>query len=237
MKSSKYDLRNRGYIEDMDIDKSCLVGNPDLFEIIESKKAYERTLAIRLLSKDNNINKLEFHKLILDILVREKSLYTKIEICNVLDRGGDETLIEMFKYVGRIGKNQHKELPKAVSKKNSYPLPRDIIARTIGKMNISVLSTLLKELNECDVIEARELVDAIGFLCFYNKESDNEIAIKELINCYEKYKEDNIIRWKIVMSFSAFNNKTVISKLKEIIKIESIDIVKKEAERSLNLIK
>ncbi|MBB6622936.1 HEAT repeat domain-containing protein [Clostridium gasigenes] len=237
MKSSKYDLRNRGYIEDMDIDKSCLVGNPDLFEIIESKKAYVRTLAIRLLSKDNNINKLEFHKLILDILVREKSLYTKIEICNVLDRGGDETLIEMFKYVGRIGKNQHKELPKAVSKKNSYPLPRDIIARTIGKMNISVLSTLLKELNECDVIEARELVDAIGFLCFYNKEADNEIAIKELINCYEKYKEDNIIRWKIVMSFSAFNNKTVISKLKEIIKIESIDIVKKEAERSLNLIK
>ena len=211
--------------------------NPDLLEIIEYKKAYERTLAIRLLSKDNNINQLEFHKLILDILVREKILYTKIEICNVLDRGGDETLIEMFKYVGRIGKNQHKELPKAVSKKNSYPLPRDIIARTIGKMNISVLSTLLKELNECDVIEARELVDAIGFLCFYNKEADNEIAIKELINCYEKYKEDNIIRWKIVMSFSAFNNKTVISKLKEIIKIESIDIAKKEAERSLNLIK
>ncbi|MBU3107075.1 hypothetical protein [Clostridium gasigenes] len=237
MKSSKYDLRNRGYIEDMDIDKSCLVENTDLFEIIEYKKAYERTLAIRLLSKDNNINQLEFHKLILDILVREKSLYTKIEICNVLDRGGDETLIEMFKYVGRIGKNQHKELPKAVSKKNSYPLPRDIIARTIGKMNISVLSTLLKELNECDVIEARELVDAIGFLCFYNKEADNEIAIKELINCYEKCKEDNIIRWKIVMSFSAFNNKTIISKLKEIIKIESIDIVKKEAERSLNLIK
>lgn len=236
MKSSKEDLRRRGYIEDINISDYFSIKSLNLINMIDDKEAYKRTLAIRLLCKNNEIKQLDFHRRLLKRLVIEKSLYTKIEICNTLESGEYETLIEMLKYIGKIGNNQYKNLPNTVSKKVSYPLPRDIIARTIAKMNISVLPLLLEEINACGMLEARELIDAIGFLCFYNKESEIEIAIKGLMECYDKYREDNIIRWKIVIALSAFKNKLVDFKLKEIIEVESINIIKKEAERSLKLI-
>lgn len=134
MKSSKEDLRRRGYIEDINIEKYTLLNKSEVLKLLDSKEAYERTIAIRLLSNYKGIEKLEFNKDIICRLTREKSLYTKIEIGSALENGDYETLIEMFEYLGKIGNNQYKELPKEVSKKISYPLPRDIIARTTKKM-------------------------------------------------------------------------------------------------------
>ncbi|MBU3159308.1 hypothetical protein KPL37_06000 [Clostridium frigoris] len=58
------------------------------------------------------------------------------------------------------------------------------------------------------------VVDAIGFLCFYNDINKESFVVKEFIKSYEKYKYDCILRWKITMAFSAFNNEYSISKLK-----------------------
>lgn len=236
MKSSIEGLRRRGYIEDMDIEKYSLLKKEEILKMIDSKEAYERTIAIRILANSNNIERLVFNKALLSRLMKEKSLYTKIEICNVLEKGDQETLIEMFKYLGKIGNNQYRELPKEVSKKKSYPLPRDIIARTIAKMNSYLLPSIYEEFKQCNLIEARELIDAIGYLCFYNKDQNNLVITEELIDYYEKTDIDNIIRWKIVIALSAFNSEIVVSKLKQIIVNESVDIIRKEAERSLKLI-
>ena len=40
----------------------------------------------------------------------------------------------MVEYLGQIGNNQHKVLPTNGFNKKSYPLPRDIIARTLAHM-------------------------------------------------------------------------------------------------------
>jgi len=237
MKSSKEDLKNRGYIEDNEIITYYeLLTFDELSILIKSKKAFERTIAIRLLKSCRNISQLDLSIILLDTLMKEKHLYTKIEICNVLETGNSEIAKQMLNYVGKIGNNQHSKLPNEVSKKVSYPLPRDIIARIMGKMSILVLPTLIEALKEYSLFVIREVVDAIGFLCFYNDIAEECFVVKELINSYEKYKYDSILRWKITTALSAFNNEYVISKLKEIVENDSEELIRKEAYRSLTLI-
>ena len=237
MKSSKEDLKKRGYIEDDDITNDYkLLTLDELCVLVKSRKAFERTIAIRLLENCNNISQLDLGIILLETLVKEKSLYTKIEICSALEKGDSEIAKQMLSYVGKIGKNQHVKLPNEVSEKISYPLPRDIIARVMGKMNKSVLPILVEALNDYDVFAIREVIDGIGFLCFYNDIPNEGIVVKELIKCYEEYKYDYILRWKITMAFSAFNNEFVISELKKIIRNDNEEIIIKEAYRALKLI-
>ncbi|MGL5084405.1 MAG: hypothetical protein ACRC68_01565, partial [Clostridium sp.] len=119
MKSSKEDLIKRGYIDDIDIAKYEEKGKCELIKMINSKVAYKRTIAIRILNKRSYFEKEEFHNMLVDKLVLENSLYTKLEICKVLENANNNTLTEMFKYLGRIGNNQYKNLPKESSKKKS----------------------------------------------------------------------------------------------------------------------
>lgn len=75
----------------------------------------------------------------------------------------------MFEYLGKIGNNQHKVLPSNGFNKNNYPLPRDIIARTLAHMNEVILPELLDVLKSNNILAIREVIDAIGFICFYHK--------------------------------------------------------------------
>lgn len=51
------------------------------------------------------------------MLISEKALYTKLEICNILSTGNEMTIKKMIPYVGKIGKNQHHDIAKKVSMK------------------------------------------------------------------------------------------------------------------------
>lgn len=55
--------------------------------------------------------------------------------------------------------------------------------------------------------------------------------------CFDKYIEDDIVRWKIVRAFEGFNNKMVIDILNNIMESDSKEIIRKEAKRSLGIIK
>lgn len=237
MKSSKEDLKSRGYIAKNEINNYYeLLEFDELCVLLKSKQAIERTIAISLSKNCCDVTQLDLSTILLEILVKEKYLYTKIEICGVLEKGDSEIAKQMLKYVGKIGENQHAKLPNEVSKKASYPLPRDIIARAMGKMDILVLPVLIEALESYDVFVIREVIDAIGFLCFYNEITTEDFVVKELIKCYEKYKCDYILRWKITIAFSAFNNEFAISELKEIIDNDNEELIRKEACRSLRLI-
>ena len=74
-------------------------------------------------------------------------------------------------YLAKIGKNQYKELPSEPSRKKSYPLPRDIIARTLAKMDTSIMPFLMKVLKEDDLSKISEVIDAIN--------DENNILYKE----------------------------------------------------------
>lgn len=227
-KSSIQQLANRGYIDYLHFDYNHY--DVDTFlSMLQSKTAIERSIAARGLS--SHVLKRKVVEALLEALAKEKALYTKIEITNSLKKGNKITLITMFKYLGKIGNNQYVMLPKQVSKKKTYPLPRDIIARTIGHMNPNLFPYLIDYLPSCPLIQARELIDAIGFMA-YHSSNNNKKAYKVLMKYFEK-SDDPVIRWKIVTCFSAF---LPLSKEYLTYLSNEDDLLGKEANRSLSFL-
>ncbi|MEM5672194.1 hypothetical protein AAHB54_14530, partial [Bacillus cereus] len=82
----------------------------------------------------------------------------------------------------------------------------------------------------------REAIDAIGFICFYNKIHSNTQIIDALILCLGNNFNDNIILWKLVRAFEGFNDINVIKTLMEIEQNDSQLVIRNEAKRSMKII-
>ena len=229
MKSTEKQLENRGYfssiIESEFVEKSF----DELVELLNSKSAVERTVSARLITKTMNPKSIPLLCLALE---KEKKLYTKIEICNSLVSYGKSAIPELVKLLGKIGNNQHKHIPKTEYKKNNYPLPRDIVARTIIRIGKDALPLLTESLKSNDTLKISETIDAIGYICFYDRQ---EKIMLSLINCYEYNSENELIKWKIIRAMSAFTGSEKFLN-KEYGLIEN-DRLKQEIKRSEKLIK
>lgn len=236
MKSTREQLRKRGIIEKSDIDKIISFSNNKLIELISSESPTERSASIKVLSDRGLCLNSNIVKLLLDRLSKEKSLYTKIEICEALEKGDNSVANIMTNYLGKIGNNHYKSLPEKVSKKISYPLPRDIIARSLGKMDKSVLPELLKVLDSSENDKLSEVIDAIGFLIFYNQELSSIHNLKYIINTMNEYSNNLIIFWKCIICLSAFHLKETVDILNNIIEESDVQIIRDEAIRSLAII-
>ncbi|PCG20806.1 hypothetical protein [Brachyspira sp. G79] len=170
-------------------------------------------------------------------LSEEDSLYTKIAICETLEAGNIDTARKMAEYLGKIGNNQYKKLPKKVSLKKSYPLPRDIIARTLAKMKADILHVLIEVLQSDDLIKIYEAADSFGYMCFYNETLQNEKNLKYIINLIDKYKDDKLLVWKSLTCLSAFNffkSRDILNSF--INEYSNEDILFLEAKRSLDIL-
>lgn len=110
MKSSNEQLKNRGYATIEDIDKYADLNENELLLLLKSKEPQKRTIAVKLLANKIKLNN-EIINLFCNMLLHENKLYTKIELCNALSKASLESAKIMVKYLGTIGKNQHKELP------------------------------------------------------------------------------------------------------------------------------
>ena len=236
MKSSDEDLRKRGFITIEDINKFQKCSNTELILLINSPNSVERSVTINLLSSRLCIENLDFVNILLERLCVEKCLYTKIEICNALEKGNIKTAEQMIQYLGCIGKNQHLYLPKKSSEKTSYPLPRDIIARSLGKMNVEILPVLFNVLNGNNQEKVSEVIDAIGFMLFYNPGYTNEYLFDSIINTLNKYSGSDMILWKCVICLSSFRTQSSIETLNQVLNSNKNDTIKCEAKRSLKLI-
>lgn len=165
-------------------------------------------------------------------LKKESCLYTRIAICETLAKGNQETAHWMCPYLGQIGHNQHTSLPERVSLKRSYPLPRDLIARTLGKMDVIVLPELYAVLKHGTFIQKREVLDAIGFLLFYHPEHDQSQAV-ELILHILYHEQDEILLWKAIMVCFALSDQRIKQVLELYTKSE-IHLLREEANKSLS---
>lgn len=235
MKSSDTQLRNRGYITVEDTYDYADFSKTELMELLKSNEPYKRTIAMNLLSNKYELDN-EMINLFCNMLLHEKKLYTKIELCNALSKASVDSDKIMVDYLGVIGDNQYKELPDKEFNKKSYPLPRDIVARTLAHMGVDVLPELIRILKTNNIIAIREAIDSIGFICFYDY-SHNESVLDDLVPCFYKYVEDDIVRWKIIRAFESFHSKTVIDILINIMENDSKEIIRNEAKRSLGIIK
>ena len=229
MKSTEKQLKNRGYFSSKIESEFAEKTFDELIELLNSESAVERTVSARLIAKTKNPKSIPFLCLVLE---KEKNIYTKIEICNSLVSYGKSALPELVKLIGKIGNNQHKHIPKSEFKKNSYPLPRDIVTRIIIRIGKDALPLLKKNLKSNNTIIISETIDAIGYICFYNRQEE---MLLNLINCYEDYSRNELIKWKIIRALSAFTeSEKFLNKEYGLIKS---DRLKQEITRSKKLIK
>lgn len=231
-KSSVLQLKSRGYIQESDLYNYKDLKIPELMDLLDSGNAYERTIAVRLISalmKDDE----QKASLLCTKLSKEDKLYTKIELCDALAKMGVCAAKTMCRYLGRIGNNQYTELPEVEFKKKSYPLPRDIISRTLAHMGKEVLPYLSGVLITEDNPAIREAIDAVGFICFYEK---IDYPLKDLIACFNINSDDKIIRWKAARALGSFSDSAAVDLLLSVKNCDNEERIRKEAERSLRII-
>lgn len=234
MKSSQENLRKRGKYTQVDLELYKNRSSIELIEMLNAEEAFKRSIAIYWLSQ-TLINTTYFTHKLISLLNKERSLYTKIEICKVLQKGDIETAKLLIPHLGLIGNNQIRILPKYPSKKKSYPLPRDIVARILAKMDCSVYPLLLKELSHKNELKISELIDAIGFMTFYNPTLATETHLNVLTKLYVTT-ESPMIRWKLIIAFSSFPIEKSSRFLDQILENKIDPFFKAEAKRSLRLI-
>lgn len=230
MKSDLEVLKKRGFITSVEAEIFFSYSKEELFELLSDKQAFKRTATLYVLKNIIDINK--FDEIILKMLISEKALYTKLEICNILSTGNEMTIKKMIPYVGKIGKNQHHDIAKKVSMKKSYPLPRDIIARTMAKMNPRYFESILENLNCGDDLVVAEIIDAVGWQVFYHQELAIEKYYQVIINLLSRYQNNQFMLWRLIICLSSFNQaEDLLRKWKS----DNL-IMNQEIQRSIDLI-
>ncbi|MDH6604073.1 hypothetical protein OKW23_001230 [Bacilli bacterium PM5-9] len=228
---------SRGFLTEEILNENILLSTPILIKQLHIDNPSKRSAAINILSKRSDHDYDQYIDTILEMLKHEKSLYTRLEITSVLEKGNETTIKKMINYLGEIGCNQHKILPNVSSKKKSYPLARDLIARTLAKTNPTYIDSLFNVLNSNDVNKIREVIDAIGYQVFYNPQLASKQRYQTIINTINLYK-DEIIMWKCLTCLSAFKLNDCYNYLTTIKNDTTLpEIIRQEATRSLNIIK
>ena len=228
MKSKIEDLENRGFIADGIEQKYPNASFEQRTELLKSNLPCERTLGARLLGTYPDIKAIDY---LTNALIKEKKLYSKIEICNSLVSFGKDAVIPLIHLLGKIGTNQHRVLPERSFKKNSYPLPRDIAARILIRIGVTALPDLVAGLSNNDLSMLSELIDTIGFICFYEPQPN---LLEPLKNCFYRNEQHDLIKWKIFRAMSAFSESRLFLKGQQ--EQEDNTRLKSEIERSLSSI-
>jgi len=227
MKSSKSALTQRGFVTEKEIMDCSHLNSNQLIKMLRSKISQERTIASTLLGQKSD--KIAIVPLC-EALKTEKKLYSKIGISEALGSFGIDAVKKLTPLLGKIGNNQYKKLPAKPFNKTNYPLPRDIVARTITKIGVEALPNLIEILQKGSEGQIAEAIDAIGYISYY---SNDNSSLNSLWDCLENNRNNQIIVWKIIRSFQAFPDKKVINILKDIKLSSESQQIRWEAERSL----
>lgn len=236
MISNQMELRKRGMPLQDDLERMKELSFDQLRVLLNHNDSAIRSATVIAMRVFGDLQDREYVSMLMECLSCEQALYTKIELSNSLELGKEETAIWMCEYLGTIGTNQHTCVPNAVSKKKSYPLPRDIVARILGKMNDSVLACLVNQLPSIDIPAKYELIDAIGFGVFYHRNLSTMDNFRVIYNTYNEFSEDELIVWKLALCCSAFPIPNSIEMLKDIIDSYENTIICAEAKRSITLL-
>jgi HEAT repeat protein len=221
------DKDKRGFVAAGDEMGYLLKTNDELLELLKSQVAIERTIGARVLGHRGH----EFAEFLFTALESEQKLYPRIEICNALTKFGAYSVNGLVKRLGKIGKNQHRIPAIEPFKKKSYPLPRDIAARTLIRIGPIALPALCEVLKADNPSEISEAIDAIGFICYPGGQYN---YLKPLMDCYNTFKSNDLVRWKIIRAMSAFPASRKFLEIQ--LPFESNPAIKQEIERSIRLI-
>jgi hypothetical protein len=229
MRSNLEQLGNRGFVTDNKLSGYKSASNDKLIKLLTTQIATERTIAAKIIGQRKIPDSLP---LLCDSLKAEKKLYTKIAICEAIEKFRISALKYLIPLIGKIGNNQHRKIDLIDIKKKSYPLPRDIVIRIIIRIGSEALP-VLEDLSQNGTYEQKvEVVDGIGHIVInYNDHRSENV----LLNEYAK-SNDELLKWKLIRTFQSFNSKEIRKILKEERNSDNM-IFREEAKRSLLRIK
>jgi HEAT repeat protein len=225
------DRERRGQISAKELNLYVEFSTRQLIEMLNHDYAQKRTIAATILGnkKDN-----KGIKPLCATLKNEKALYSRIAISEALGKMGEKAVLPLIELLGQIGKNQELKLPIKYFNKGSYPLARDMAARTLIKIGSSANPHLIQIVSEKDGFKTQQAIDALGGIA---AKTDNKMALPVLIDSIKRYSNNKITLWKIVRALSGFkDSKEAINPLIEILKSKSEPAICWEAVRSLGQI-
>ena len=231
MNSLAIKRRERGEVNEADIAHFTSFDEPKLLFLLNSKLPVERSCAAIHLQKYQSpivVGRL-CHQLAI-----EKKLYTKIALCETLTKCADLSIVPLIGLLGQIGKNQETKIPETGFYKVSYPLPRDVAARTICRLGIGAILSLENFIKSSKDMKAlTQAIDAYGHIIYSNKIKRSSLALQEL---YEKHPKNDFLKYKITRCLSGINDEWAKSFLFEIVQT-GCQGIRLEALRSLLLLK
>lgn len=203
----------------------------ELLSFLTAPEAQSRTAAAALLGRRHCLAAIPA---LCEQLSKETALYSRIAISEALSALGEPALPGLLALVGKVGRNQHQTLPKELFKKWNYPLPRDIVIRTIVKIGKTALPSLVEKLDETsDPAVAAELIDAIGYISYY---SGDRQAFEALRATHDRCREQPLVIWKLLRAFQAFPHNESVELLQETLLTGELPQHRWEAARSLGQI-
>lgn len=222
--------QKRGQVFEEEIENFNQASVEELLILLNSSEPQKRTIGATLIDKRKCIDLINP---LCSALEREKALYARIAISEALGNMGQRAVDPLIVLLGKIGNNQESELPSKYCIKISYPLARDIVARTIIKIGEPAIPQLIKKIEISDGFETQQAIDALGGIV--NKTNDKS-ALPSMLELLDKYSNNRVTVWKIVRALSGFKFIEVLGPLISVYENSVEPAIRWEAIRSIGQI-
>jgi HEAT repeat protein len=206
----KKNREKRGQIFTDDIVPYLDVSTESLIEMLKTDYSQERTISAVILGNRRDETAI---KPLCTALKNEKSLYSRIAMSEALSQIGEPAACYLIELLGEIGKNQETELPLKYFRKKSFPLVRDMAARTLVRIGKPATPYLMDVLENGKDFKTQQAIDALGAIA---AKTGDKRALTTLITRMEQIENvnlaervndnDKITLWKIIRAFSGFKD-------------------------------
>ncbi len=205
----------RGQISEEYLSQFRELSDEIVIQMLNDKNPQKRTAAAKILGKtriSENVTILGH------AMKKENAIYSRIAMSESLGEMGEIAVPTLIELLGEIGNNQEKVLPVKYFKKKSFPLQRDLAARTLVKIGRPALPQLINTIsNTKNVFVTEQAVDAVGGITY---KTNDHTAVEVIIQTtLENTNNPNnmVLFWKCIRALSAF--KKNINAFKVLIKI------------------
>lgn len=189
--------QKRGQVATAEIRQYEAASVAELGSLLNSAEPKKRTIAATLIG---NKKILEMIPRLCQAISQEKSLYPRIAISEALSKMGEPAVIPLISLLGKIGANQEKALPAKYFAKKSFPLARDLAARTLVKIGTPAIPYLIAKMTTGTQFEIQQTLDAIGGIASRTNDlRPLPVLLQALTNS-----TNDITTWKIVRALGAF---------------------------------
>ncbi len=221
--------QKRGQVSTQEVKQYENASKEQLAFLLNNSDPQKRTIAAILIGT-NKITEL-IPKLCQSI-TQEKSLYPRIAMSKALGKMGEPAVKPLIALLGKIGTNHERDLPKKYFNKKSFPLARDLAARTLVKIESPAIPSLIEKITNGDQFEIQQALDAVGGIV---SRTNDRRPLPILLQALADYSANEITTWKIVRTLSAFKCMEAVEPLTKMLS-HAKPSIRWEAARSIGLV-